>query len=135
MFSFEIHLSVISVPSVSKMFKCALNTGNKNSAKRCYICVQTNCIPCTVDNRFNDILRKITHCLIMLHVPNLERNMSRERVVSHSCLTEQHYVPRITISSTRWGTSNVIWLSLAILHVSTIHLSTSATWHYSHPLC
>jgi hypothetical protein len=37
----------------------------------------------------------------------------------------QHYVPRMTISS-RWGTSNVIWLSLAIFHVSMTHLST--TW-------
>lgn len=189
--------------------------------------------PCTVENRFHEILRKINECIIMSHVPNLERNMSFlenvnsaieeaeqhlfcRRLVVHNkimanflhnlvekadpflvnqtfgkgrcvtilpmyqlhtsalldirvakkdqteghnglqeihlhlklpsfliesstslkkegggegesvtaCLTQQHYVPRMTISS-RWGTSNVIWLSLAILHVPMIHLSTT----------
>lgn len=49
-----------------------------------------------------------------------------------ACLTQQHYVPRMIISSIRWGTSNVTWLSLAILHVSMTHLSTTLREKISH---
>jgi hypothetical protein len=51
--------------------------------------------PCTVENRFHEILRKITECTIMSHVPSFERNMSfLENVNSAIEEAEQHFFCR-----------------------------------------
>jgi len=72
------------------MLKCALQRESQQCQDVLYL-YPDKLYPCTVENRFHEILRKITECIIMSHVPNLERNTSfLENVNSAIEEAEQH---------------------------------------------
>jgi len=56
------------------MLKCTLQRESEQCHKVLYL-YPDKLYPCTVENRFHAITRKITECIIMSHVPNLDRNV------------------------------------------------------------
>jgi len=66
--------------------------------------------PSTVENRFHEILRKITACIIQSNVPNLARNMPFLENVNSAIEAEQHlFCRRLVIHNKIMAISCIIW--------------------------
>jgi hypothetical protein len=73
------------------MLKYALHRESEQCQEVLYL-YPDKLYPCTVENRFHEILRKITECIIMSHVPSLERNMSFLENVNSAIEEAEHHL-------------------------------------------